>query len=801
MRLCQVYLLDTTLAYDRAYTYSVPEELADSVVSGSVAVVPFGKSNRRMGAFVTRVWEGEAEEVAVKPVLSVPDYDLAATDEMIALAAFIRDRFFCTYGAALKLMLPDGINVKSRVYYTALPSDCEDELYCFVKQGEKVYEKDILRSFGEEGLRIAASLCRKGALERHSEVEERSNVKTEAWVRLLKPDAELKGQKQKLLLSLLAEGDMSASALSDTGVSTATVRSLEVKGVVSVYRKRVQRFAYEADSYMASPYSLSEKQAEVRDRILGYMRSGKAEACLLRGVTGSGKTKLILEAVDEAVRQGRQAIVLMPEIGLTAQAIATYFGRYGNACGVLHSKLSVGERADTYARIKGGEIKVVIGTRSAVFAPFESIGLIVLDEEQEHTYKSEKTPKYHARDIARFRCARHGGLMLLASATPSVESYFKASTGVYHLETLDERYGGIELPEVEIVDIGGDDRIIEGKLIGTELRDALKETLDRGEQAILFLGRRGYNSTLRCRSCGYVFTCDRCSVSLNYHAYNSDAGRRGKLICHYCGRIEEKPHKCPECGGSYIGYFGYGTQLLQDELEELFGEGRALRMDTDTTVAKRSHDEILEEFGRGEADILYGTQMVVKGLDFPRVSLVGLVMADSVLYMNDFRACERMFSLITQLVGRAGRSGRRGRAIVQTYNPLHQTLRLGARQDYLAFYNSEIRLRKAVVFPPYCDIAVFSFVSADEAAVERTARAFSAEFEAQAESRGDLKLIKMGPYKEGIYKVGGRYRNKIIVKYKDSKETREFFRALLARFAVSKRDDATVDIDINPFSV
>ncbi len=801
MLLCEVYLLDTTPAYDKAYTYSVPEELKSRAAKGVLAVVPFGKSNRRQSAFIVRVWEADRVEDGVKPLYSLPEYELAATDEAMALAAFIRDRCFCTYGSALKLMLPDGVNLKSKVYYTALPSVCDDELYCFVKQKEKAYEQDIIRSFGGDGLRMAQSLCKKGHLERHSEVAEKSNIKTELWVRLLDPTAEVKGKKQQLLIKLLAQSDRSAAWLSQSGVSAATVRNMETKGTVALYRKRVQRLPYDAAEFAPKPYVLSDKQQAVRDSILQYMRCGDAKACLLHGVTGSGKTKLILEAVDEALNQGRNAIVLIPEIGLTAQAVSTYFARYGDKCAVIHSKLSVGEKADTYARIRSGQVKVVIGTRSAVFAPFDNIGLIVMDEEQEHTYKSEKSPKYHARDIARFRCARHKALMLLASATPSVESYYRAEMGVYHLLTLDERFGGTELPSVEIADIVGDPHIEKGRLLGEELREALLETVSRGEQAILFLGRRGYNSALRCRSCGHVFTCDRCSVSLNYHAYSNDANKRGKLICHYCGRIENKPQKCPQCGSAHIGYFGYGTQLLQDELEELLGEGKALRMDTDTTVAKRSHDEILEEFGRGEASVLYGTQMVVKGLDFPKVSLVGLVMADSVLYMSDFRSCERMFSLITQLVGRAGRAGKQGRAIIQTYNPLHQTLRLGARQDYGAFYKSEIRLRKAVVFPPYCDIAVFSFSSSDEDEVNATAAAFSAYFEKESDAAKDLKLIKMGPYKEGIYKIGGKYRNKIIVKYRDSKECRSFFRKLVSEFSVPRKGMAAVDIDINPFTV
>ena len=797
MRACQVYLLDTTLAFDRCYTYLVPNVLADEVTVGCLAVVPFGNGNRRKSAVVVSLTEVE-QAAELKSVISVLEYPLANAEEALPLAAFISERCFCTFGAALKLMLPVGVNVKSTVFYTAVPSDCDDEVYCFVRTREKVDEADIIRSFGEQGKALALSLCRRGLLLRGSEVEEKANVKTELWVTSLHTEAELKGVKQRLLMQLLQNGDMSMQQLKEAGVPAATVRTMEGKGYLSIYEKRIQRLPYTVNGYEKKPYTLSEKQSAVKDSVLSLMQSGKAEAALLYGITGSGKTKIIIEAVKEALRQGKTAIVLLPEIGLTAQAISTYFAEFEDLCAVIHSRLSVGERADTYARIASGEVKVVIGTRSAVFAPLKNIGVIVVDEEQEHTYKSDKTPKYHARDIVRFRCARHKALMLLASATPSVESFYKAQSGKYSLLTLDERFGGTELPEVEIEDIVGDREIEKGRLLGKKLKAALQETVENGEQAILFLGRRGYNSALRCRSCGYVYTCPRCSVSLNYHAYSSEKVRRGKLICHYCGHIEDKPQKCPQCGGAHIGYFGYGTQMLQDELEAVFGEGCALRMDTDTTSTKRSHDEILKEFERGEASILYGTQMVVKGLDFPRVTLVGLVMADSVLYMNDYRAPERTFSLITQLVGRAGRSKKRGRAIVQTYNPLHQTLRLGAKQDYTAFFNSEIRLRKSVVFPPFCDIAVFGFSADDEDSVLEAANAFSALFEERAGQGEDIKVIKMGPYREGIYKIGGRYRCKIIVKYKDCKECRAFFRSLMCEFSPHGKGRISFDIDINP---
>ncbi len=796
MATCAVYLLETTLAFDKPYTYLLPAKWANVVTVGSVVVVPFGKGNRKKSAFVSKIEDAEAP-VGTKSVFEVLDYSVPNAEEALALSLFLAERCFCTVGSVLRLMLPAGSNVKSTVYYTAADAEDGDELFCFVKSREKVAEREIVRSFGKDGVKAAAALCKRGLLFRHTEVAEKSNVKTLLCVRLTDKEAQVKGTKQKLLLELLADGAKDMRELADKGVPPATVRSMETKGIVEIFERRLNRLPYEPDSFQAQNYTLSEQQQRVRDNIVSYMRDDKAQACLLFGVTGSGKTKIILEAVDEALRQGKGAIVLIPEIGLTAQALSIFFARYGEECAVIHSKLSVGERADTYRRIGEGTVKVVLGTRSAVFAPLKDIGVIVMDEEQEYTYKSEKTPKYHARDVARFRCARHGALMLLASATPSVESYYKAQNSVYHLEVLDERFGGATLPEVSLVDVTGDSEIAKTNLLGTELRKALKETVEKGEQAILFLGRRGYNSVLRCRSCGYVFTCPDCSVSLTYHQYSANSFHRGKLLCHYCGHTQEKPSACPECGEKHIGYFGFGTQLLQDELEEMFGDGRALRMDTDTTVNKRSHEEILAEFRNGEADILYGTQMVVKGLDFPKVTLVGLVMADSVLYMNDYRCGERMFSLITQLVGRAGRSGKKGKALIQTYNPLHQTLRLGKKQDYPAFYQSEIRLRKSVVFPPFCDIAVFSFTASTEQQIAAAATQLVERYDKLLKEYEGLKLIRMGPFRDGIYKIGGKYRNKVIIKYKDSKECRRFFRTLIIE---SPHDPLGVitELDINP---
>ena len=495
---------------------------------------------------------------------------------------------------------------------------------------------------------------------------------------------------------------------------------------------------------------------------------------------------------------GKSAIVLVPEIGLTAQAVGIYRHAFGDRLAVIHSMLSVGEKLDTCRRIQSGDVDVVIGTRSAVFAPLRNLGLIVLDEEQEHTYKSENTPRYHARDMARYRCAYNKCLMLLCSATPSVESFYKAQSGIYTLIRLDKRYGKAILPECSTIDVRGDERTDDGKIISSSLADELTKTVKNGHQAILFVNRRGYNSHLSCLKCGHVFTCPNCSVSLTYHAYG-DSIRKNKLVCHYCGYVLNKPDKCPECGSGHIGYAGYGTQKLQDELENDFPFIRAVRMDADTTEAKHSHEEIVGAFASGKYDLLFGTQMVSKGLDFPGVSLVGVVSADSSLFMNDFRAGERTFSLFTQLAGRAGRGSEKGKALFQTYTPENEILRLALTQDYDKFYKSEIALRKAVVFPPFCDIAVFTFSAETESETLSVSVAMSGMISRlHIQKYQSMPMIKLGPYKEEVFKLRNKYRQRIIIKYQDKAQSRAFLAEAYDEITRLIPKTVKADIDINP---
>ena len=796
-----VFVLDIPYVIDKEYTYYVPVGLREQIDVGAVVTVPFGAGDKRKRAFVTGFRENSELEIT-KSIASLTEQTSFLTEETAGLCRFMKQRFFCTFGAALKTLLPPGVKVKSVQVYTATEPLLENggSVYRYIVENGSADEPTLTKIFPDAKDEISR-LLRIGAILRKSTLVESVNRKTVRFARLTVERSAIETlsltAKQKTLLSAIADLPELplAQVLERCGSGMAVFNAVEKKGYAERYDKDEWRNPYETEE-KAPPPSLSPMQTDALNTLKTLMDSGEPKAALLYGVTGSGKTKVIISAVRHALDCGKTAIVLLPEIGLTAQAVGIFKAAFGKECGVIHSMLSDGERTDTHRRIALGELKVIIGTRSAIFAPLRNIGIIAIDEEQEYTYKSEKTPKYHARDIARYRCAHHNALMLLASATPSVESFYKAQTGVYTLVPLTERYGGTALPSVTVSDLRGDNRIVHNMLVGETLLGELKKNRASNEQSILFVNRRGYNSHISCRKCGTVFTCPNCSVSLTYHAYTSD--RAPKLMCHYCGYTIPKPTECPKCASVHIGYFGYGTQLLQDELSTSLPETRTLRMDTDTTAQKFSHDALLESFREREADILYGTQMVAKGLDFPGVSLVGIVSADTSLYMNDFRASERTFALITQLIGRAGRAGKQGRAVIQTYNPDHEVIKLASTQDYVKFYEGEIKLRKAVVFPPFCDIAIIGISGESEQSVAKAAEMISAKYTELINSEGStLKMIKFGPYKEGIYKLNNVFRQRIIIKYKDSKDARAFFDALL-KYTASLDRDIHAELDINP---
>ena len=805
----KVRLLDGPLFLDREYDYSVPAALADAVGVGSFVTVPFGGGNRRRKALV--VGEGTPDPtIAVKPLQMLSTPRLSLSREMLELVAFLREQTLCTTGDAVHAMIPSGALSALVERYRPTEKSVGDarkltpeESFLLSHLG-KVGEVglDTLKSrFGADTEAMLSHLVRLGLVER--EIAERGAMAAKERVVYALSDKESTGrlgEKQRLVLELLAAGERTGEELRAKGCSKAQLDALLKKKLIVERRERVFRDPYAALSREVRPDALvlNEEQAAAFAEIDRMATDGQPHAVLLHGVTGSGKTCVMLRTIDEMLARGRGVIVLLPEIALTPQSVSIFCSRYGARVAVMHSALGAGERLDAYHRILSGEADVVVGTRSAVFAPVKNLGLIVIDEEHEHTYKSDMNPKYHARDVARFRCAYNKALLLLCSATPSLESYKRATEGRYTLLTLKHRHAGAELPEVTIADMRGEAGGGNLSPVGERLAGALAENLSAGNQAILFLNRRGYNHVVSCRSCGKALTCPSCSVSLTYHTKRGGY-QEGYLLCHFCGRRLPLPTKCPECDSPHLARLGYGTQRVEEELTQRFPKASVLRMDTDTTGTRLSYEEMLGAFRRHEADVLLGTQMVTKGHDFPDVTLVGVLMADASLYLDDYRAAERTFSMLTQVIGRAGRAAKRGVAVIQTNNPDSEVIDLARRQDYESFYAREIKLRKLLVFPPFCDIALLTLSHRNEQTLMRGAKALADELSKRlAASFSDVKLIAFGPFEAPIYRADGQYRMRMVIKCALSKRTRALFADLLCDFSRRGGDTPLLSVDFNP---
>ena len=816
----QVYLMGTTYAIDKQYEYYIPPELSGKICRGQIVLVPFGKANRKMSAVVYSI--GSVEEIErYKPILSARE-DILLTDEELRLALFIKEQTFCTVGDAIRTMLPPAaLTPVAERYFPLQEASAAASLPPMLRS---VFS-DILRTpgIGFETLRehhgsdlsgVLSTLTRDGFIERQTKLKEATNIVYEEILTITDDEAKiedaktgpkrLKGERQLALLTYLEEnGSVPFSVVKqELKVTAAQVKALKDRLLITVKRQEIHRNPYKAIAKGDAPeVHLTDEQSAALEVIGGQIDSGEPRAVLLHGITGSGKTVVIKSAIDRALAQGRQAILLIPEIALTPQTVSIFCAYYKDRVAVVHSGLSQGERFDAWRKIRAGEIDLCIGTRSAIFAPFPNLGLIVLDEEHEHTYKSEQSPRYHARDIARFRCNYHKALMLLASATPSVESYYKAKQGKYTLVELKGRFGGANLPETVICDLRLDSGAGTPSPIGSILADGLSETLADGKQAILFVNRRGYNNFLSCPLCGKVVLCPHCSVSLTRH--NRDRHHREPyLSCHYCGYQESVPQKCPECGSDSFQFMGFGTQKAEEEIGQRFPEAKLLRMDADTTAAKFSYDQMLEDFRGGKSDILIGTQMVTKGHDFPKVTLVGVLSADNSLYTDDYRANERTFALLTQVVGRAGRGESPGRAVIQTYSPDHPVLTMAATQDYVNFYQREIALRKALVFPPYCDLALLTLACPDEGMLQNTTVSLAKRLRELLEGDyKDVPVVIFGPFEAPVYKVNETYRMRMILKCKNNQRTRALFSQLLREFSGSSAKKVTMTVDLNPASL
>ena len=707
-RLAEIYILDVPFHADRAYTYFIPESLTDAVVPGTLCEVPFGRGNRRMTGVVTAVREGEAAE-GVKPVTSGVGDGPVLDAEAVGLCLFLKEHTLCTFGDAMRTVVPAGAVSKVITSYRVVPdvrrtfADVAGErgriVYSLVEDRPRFTKQAIQAEADFDVTGTLKTLFEAGLIEKCTEIRGGSGVKTRRLL-LPGPDYEADPERWAAEISVLsgknriglaravlraAENGESCEegALADTaGITRAAARTaakaLAERGLITVREETDWRNPFTPEALLEEAERgrnlpkpvLSGEQRQAFESVAELLEKKEPAAVLLHGVTGSGKTNVVLEAIEKTLSMGRGAIMLVPEIALTPQTVNVFVRRFGERVAVIHSGLSVGERYDAWRRIREGLADVVIGTRSAVFAPLPDPGLIVIDEEQEYTYKSDTNPKYQAHDVASYRCGEHGAVMLLCSATPSVVSYYKAKAGIYRLVELKERYGDAKLPEVELVDMR--DETAAGNLspVSRRLAQKLREDREAGHQAILFLNRRGYNNYVSCRSCGKSLKCPNCSVTLTYHAARSRMDRIGKtdegyeenrrengyLVCHMCGHRQRVPEVCPECGKEHFLYMGCGTQKAEDDVAALLPDLRILRMDADTTAGRFSHDEILSSFRRGEADVLLGTQMVTKGHDFPKVATVGVLNADSSLCADDYRAAERTFAMLTQVIGRVGRA-------------------------------------------------------------------------------------------------------------------------------------------------
>ena len=816
MTVARIALAAATFAIDRPYSYRVPEDLA--VVPGMRVLVPFGKGNRPSEGLVLSLGEGETTG-KLKKITALLDHQPVLTPEGVKLALWMRERFFCTVYAAALTMLPTGLWYVLKEGYALAPgADWETWQAQTEGQPRAVQILQFLQAAGGRGTLeqiqalpgmkdprgVLRQLEKAGLVVRETTARRKVKDKTEKIAVLAVPPAEALARmepKRKVsptgweVTSLLCSlGSASVKELCYfTGASRQTVNNLEKRGILSFQEREVfRRPLPEADQQPLA--QLSGQQQAAYEGLAELMDRGTAQAALLYGVTGSGKTQVYLHLIQKTLAAGRGAIVMVPEIALTPSLLQIFTTHFGRQVAVLHSCLPSGERYDEWKRVRDGQAKVVVGTRSAVFAPLTDIGLIILDEEQESSYQSESMVRYHARDVAKFRCTQHKGLLLLGSATPAVESRYAAEQGQYHLFTLTQRYNARHLPQVMIADMKEELRQGNGSGLSRRLGEEIEENLRRGEQSILFLNRRGNSRMVVCPQCGQVPTCPRCSVHLTYHSAN------GRLMCHYCGYSQPLPDLCPDCH-SRLEFVGMGTQKLQEELQQRYPDVEILRMDADTISAAHSHEVLLDRFRRKNIPILLGTQMVAKGLDFPNVTLVGVVDGDLSLYTDNYRAAERTFSLLTQVVGRAGRGDKPGRAVIQTWTPDNDVITLAARQDYDTFYRQERQMRQMLRFPPFLDLFRLTVSGLDETQVLRACALVRRSLEpwVKPRQRGLQGPELLGPAPAPILKVNNRYRYRLLLKCRNDKE----IRALLAQILRAAQEDRanrglSLLVDVNP---
>ncbi len=810
--IAEVIVDQRSSAVDRPFDYEIPEALADHVRPGSRVIVPFSKGNREIEGFVLRIKDASERSSGLKSVIGLSGDEPAFPESMIPLIEFLKERCLAPYLDIIHAVIPTGTAVKTMQSVVLKDAgavkrkSANDErlIELLERNGGSMELVSLLSYFKTDMRKRIASLEKQGVLERSFSHERSVGKRVIRAVRLTVDDAAAeafaennpRAKTQIRMLRILQSCEyLSTADLVRFSIGSYSSLSAIVKhGLAEYFDIPVERRAYERSEITSSFPEMTAEQSAASERITGAMNAGTAETFLLHGVTGSGKTEVFMRVIAHAVNMGKTALLLVPEISLTPQMMSRFTARFGGRIAVLHSGLSLGERYDQWHRIFSGKADIVIGARSAVFAPLENIGAVILDEEHSETYKSEMSPRYHAREAARFRAEQFGAVTVLASATPSTESYYKALNGEYVLLEMKKRYNENRMPHIEIVDMRSE---LEGgnkSMFSKTLYEAVKENIEKGCQTILLMNRRGYSTFVSCRKCGYVPTCPNCSISLTYHSFDNG------LKCHYCGYRHDNYRLCPACGSKYIRYFGGGTQRVEDEVKRLFPNASTIRLDADVTTRKNAHRRILEKFGDENIDILIGTQMVAKGLDFPNVTLVGVISADTMLHVNDFRSGERTFALLEQVSGRAGRGEKQGRAVIQTYNPDNFAIELVKTHDYKTFYSKTSSERKTMWYPPYCEMICILITDGDKQTAMKAAHAFRKAF-------GDIneitqKLAILGPIPSGISKIKNKYRWQILIKCEDADALNERLTGAARSIRIQKEfEGVSIAIDKNPETI
>ncbi|MHA2853497.1 primosomal protein N' [Paenibacillus lautus] len=823
---------------DRPFDYLIPEELRPWVEVGSRVGVPFG--HRTLQGFVVSLHpRPEMDTAKMKPIQEVLDVMPPLSPELIELGEWMKERYACRYISALQSMLPTALKGKAERYisigepdaglsdesgglFGLLPeSELEQEIIRFVGQRGEVSLQQLTRAFPDAAATVKA-LIGRGRLSEFQQIKDKLQKKTMKAVELAVSSEEAhvalasfpaKAQRQKEVLQYIVEMEdflpiSQKDLLQTLGVTAGTVKALADKGLITLEDVEVFRDPYRGRHFTPSaPLALTPEQQAVYRSIVRKLDERKHGAFLLHGVTGSGKTEIYLQTIQRCMDQERQAIVLVPEISLTPQMVERFKARFGDRVAVMHSRLSDGERYDEWRKIREGRASVVVGARSAVFAPFDRLGLIIMDEEHESSYKQEETPKYHARDVAIHRASLTGAAVILGSATPSLESYHAARSQAQddfapHLLEMPSRALGNQLPAVQVVDMREELREGNRSMFSRSLHAAISARLERGEQTVLLLNRRGYSTFVMCRSCGYVAGCPECDISLTYHQKSNN------LRCHYCGYAAQAPEVCPDCGSEHIRYFGTGTQRVEEELAKLFPGIRVIRMDVDTTTEKGSHEKLLKQFRDKKGDVLLGTQMVAKGLDFPDVTLVGVITADSALNLPDFRAAEKTFQLLTQVAGRAGRHQLPGEVVIQSYTPEHYSIIHASSHDYLSFVKDELKHRKALHYPPYCRLILVTLSHEQLPLLVRLAENFAASIKSESDRRGwfgsldrfDASALDiLGPVASPIPRLKNRYRFQCMIKWRGTMDAVSLVRSVAEKLQDSARDGKLqISIDVDP---